>query len=227
MPEPSRSEPSNRILSRLSRDDFALLEPHLEAVDLPVRKSLEARKRRIDQVYFIESGFASVVAGSGERSIEVGIIGREGMTGLAVVMGHDRAHHQTFIQVAGKGLCIGAANLREANEQSPTLHRAMLRYAHAFLYQTTTTALANGRSRIEERLARWLLMAADRIDGKEMPLTHEFLGMMLGTHRPGVTLALQALEKKDLIATRRGNITILDRRALERRSNGTYAPAEG
>ena len=119
MPEPSRSKPLNRILSRLSRDDFALLEPHLEAVDLPVRKSLEARKQRIDQVYFIESGFASVVAGSGERSIEVGIIGREGMTGLAVVMGHDRAHHQTFIQVAGNGLCIRAANLRQADERSP------------------------------------------------------------------------------------------------------------
>ena len=81
---------SNHILSRLSRHDLALLEPHLEAVDLPVRKQLETRKRRIDQVYFMEAGFASVVAGSGERSIEVGIIGREGMTGLAVVLGHDR-----------------------------------------------------------------------------------------------------------------------------------------
>jgi CRP-like cAMP-binding protein len=226
MPEPSRSKPSNRILSRLSRNDLALLDPHLETVDLPVRKPLEARKRRIDQVYFIESGFASVVAGSGERSIEVGIIGREGMTGLAIVMGHDRAHHQTFIQVAGNGLRISAANLRQADEQSPTLHRAMLRYADAFIYQTTTTALANGRSTIEERLARWLLMADDRIDGEELPLTHEFLGMMLGTHRPGVTKALNALVAEGHIATRRRGITILNRKALERRSNGSYAPPE-
>jgi len=224
MPGPSRSKPSNRILSRLSRDDLALLEPHLEAVDLPVRKMLEARNRRIDNAYFIESGFASVVAGSGDRSIEVGIIGREGMTGLAVVMGHDRTPNQTYIQVAGKGQRISVTNLRKADEQSPTLHRAMLRYAHNFLFQTTTTALANGRSKIEERLARWLLMADDRIDGGEIPLTHEFLGIMLGTHRPGVTKALSALETEGHIATHRRSITILNRKALQRKSNGAYAP---
>lgn len=220
--------PSNRILSRLSRQEFALLEPHLEAVDLPVRKSLEARRKRIDQVYFIKSGFASVVAnGTSKPSIEVGIIGREGMTGLAIVMGHDRAQHETYIQVAGRGLRISAAKLREADERSMTLHRAILRYAHAFLLQTTTTALANGRSKIEERAARWLLMADDRIDGDDLPLTHEFLGLMLGTHRPGVTIALQALEKAGLITTRRSHITIIDRKGLEKSSNGTYIRSDG
>jgi len=220
--------PSNRILSRLSRQEFALLEPHLEAVDLPVRKTLEARRKRIDQVYFIESGFASVVAnGTNKPSIEVGIIGREGMTGLAIVMGHDRAQHDTYIQVAGHGLRISAAKLREADERSMILHRAMLRYAHAFLLQTTTTALANGRSKIEERAARWLLMADDRIDGDDLPLTHEFLGLMLGTHRPGVTIALQALEKAGLITTRRSHITIIDRKGLEKSSNGTYIRSDG
>src|SRR6188474_1551040 len=138
---------SNRILSRLSGRDLALLEPYLEAVDLPVRKTLEARKKRIDHVYFIESGFASVVAnGSDKPSIEVGIIGREGMTGLAIVLGGDRAQHATYIQVAGKGQRMSAARLREVDEQSPAFHRAMLRYVRAFLAQTTTTALANGRS---------------------------------------------------------------------------------
>jgi len=220
--------PSNRILSRLSRQEFARLEPHLEAVDLPVRKTLEARRKRIDQVYFIESGFASVVAnGTNKPSIEVGIIGREGMTGLAIVMGHDRAQHDTYIQVAGHGLRISAAKLREADERSMILHRAMLRYAHAFLLQTTTTALANGRSKIEERAARWLLMADDRIDGDDLPLTHEFLGLMLGTHRPGVTIALQALEKAGLITTRRSHITIIDRKGLEKSSNGTYIRSDG
>src|SRR5438477_3398813 len=214
---------SNQILSRLSRQEFALLEPHLEPVDLPVRKTLEVRKKRIDQVYFIESGFASVVAnGTSKPSIEVGIIGREGMSGLAILLGGDRAQHATYIQAAGKGLRMSAVRLREADERSITLHRAMLRYAQAFLAQTTTTALANGRSKIEERLARWLLMADDRIDGKELPLTHEFLGLMLGTHRPGVTIALQALEKAGLITTRRSHITIVDRKRLEKSSNGTY-----
>jgi CRP-like cAMP-binding protein len=217
----------NRILSRLSRADFSLLEPHLEAVALPLRKQLEARKKRIDQIYFIEAGFASVVAnGTSKQSIEVGIIGREGMTGLAVVLGNDRAQHETYVQVAGKGLRISAAKLREASDKNPALHRAMLQYANAFLMQTMSTALANGRSRIEERLARWLLMADDRIDGDQLPLTHEFLGLMLGTHRPGVTQALNALRDDGLIATQRRNITILDRKGLERRSNGTYVRLE-
>ena len=155
-------------------------------------------------------------------SIEIGIIGREGKTGLAVVLGNDRAQHETYIQVAGKGRRISTAHLREATERSATLHGAMLRYANAFLMQTTSTALANGRSKIEERLARWLLMADDRIDGEQLPLTHEFLGLMLGTHRPGVTTAVNALKDDGLIATKRAGITILNRKALEKRSNGTY-----
>jgi CRP-like cAMP-binding protein len=134
---------TNRILSRLSRQDLELLEPHLEAVDLPVRKALEARKKRIDHVYFIESGFASVVAnGSTKPSIEVGIIGREGMTGLAIILGSDRAQHATYIQVAGTGLRISATRLRKADERSNTLHRSMLRFAHAFLAQTTRSPMA-------------------------------------------------------------------------------------
>jgi len=218
----------NRILSRLSSADFGLLEPHLEAVELSLRKQLEARNKRVENIYFMESGFASVVAnGSTKPSIEVGIIGREGMTGLSVVMGsNDRAKHETYIQAAGHGQRMRAAALRSVIERSATAHGAMLRYAYTFLVQTTTTALANGRSKIEERLARWLLMAADRLDGKEVSLTHEFLGLMLGAHRPGVTIALQELEKQNLIRHKRGVITILDRKGLEQKSNGTYVPSE-
>jgi CRP-like cAMP-binding protein len=218
---------SNRILSRLSRADASLLAPGLEAVDVPVKTSLEGRNRRIEYVYFIDEGFASVVAdGSNKPSIEVGLIGREGMTGLAVIMGHDRAQHATFMQVGGKARRIAAGKLRAADAQSATLHRAMLAYAYTFLRQTTMTALANGRSKTEERLARWLLMAQDRLDGDELPLTHEFLSFMLGTHRPGVTIALKVLENAGLIAHRRGKIRILDRKKLEKTSNGTYSPAD-
>ena len=221
--------PPNRLLSSLSRQDFALLEPHLEAIDLPVRKVLEKRKKRVDHVYFIEAGFASVVAnGSKKTSIEVGLIGREGMSGLSIVMGDvERAANETYMQAAGAGQRMPAANLRHAVATSHSLHQKLLRYAHAFLVQTTSTALANGRSKIDERLARWLLMADDRLDDDELPLTHEFLGLMLGTHRPGVTLAVQALEKERLITAQRGSITILNRKGLEKRSNGTYVPPEG
>jgi CRP-like cAMP-binding protein len=218
----------NRILSRLSRADFRLLEPHLQRMELPVRTLLQARNKRVDQVYFMESGFASVVANGG-HDIEIGIIGREGMTGLSVVMDiNDRAPHETYIQHAGSGQRMAADNLRAAIGASIALHRVLLHYAHAFMVQTTQTALANGRSKIEERLARWLLMADDRIDGGELRLTHEFLGIMLGVQRPGVTIALQELERSGLIAHRRGVISILDRDALQKNSNGTYfTPNDG
>ena len=219
----SRIGIKNRVLSALSRTDFALLKPHLVSADLPVGTYLETGNSRIDSAYFIESGFASVVAdGAGKRSIEVGIIGREGMTGLAVVLGDERASHDTYIQVAGAGHRISAAKLRWAMDRSVRLHRSLLRCAHAFLIQTTQTALANGRSKNEERLARWLLMADDRIDGGEVPLTHKFLGIMLGVQRPAVTVAVQALEEAGLISAGRRVITIIDRTGLEKMSNGAY-----
>jgi CRP-like cAMP-binding protein len=217
---------ANGILSQLSRQDFQLLQPHLSPVDLPVRRQLATRGKRVDDVYFIEAGIASVVGSGSGKQIEIGIIGPEGMTGLVVVMGADRAPHDTFMQIAGKGLRISAAKLRELDEQSRTLHRSMLAYAHTFLTQIAQTALANGLSKIEERLARWLLMAADRLGSDELPLTHEFLAVMLGTQRPGVTIALHELERAGLIVTQRGKITLLDRKALEKSSNGIYLARE-
>jgi len=213
----------NRALARLSRADFALLKPHLEPVDLPVSTVLETGGHRIDAVYFIDYGFASVVA-DGKREIEVGLIGREGVTGLAVVLGHDRARHTTYIQVAGAGRRMGAGKLRQAMSQSVGLQQTLLGCVHAFLNQTTETALANGRSKNAERLARWLLMANDRIDGAELPLTHKLLAIMLGVQRPAVTVALQALETEGLIKSGRRTITVLDRKGLIRFSRGAYVP---
>ena len=157
--------------------------------------------------------------------IEVGVIGREGMTGLPVVLGGDRNEHETFMQAAGHGHCIRVAQIREAMAKSRTLQDSFLRYVQAFLTQTTQTVVANGRSKIEERLARWLLMADDRIESDELPLTHEFLAMMLAVRRPGVTVAIQELERKGVIARKRGRIVLLDRVALENMCNGTYAAA--
>jgi CRP-like cAMP-binding protein len=148
------------------------------------------------------------------------------MTGLAIVTGQERTAHETFIQVAGNGQRISAAKLRDADERSMTLHRAMLHYAHAFLMQATTTALANGRSKVGERLARWLLMARDRLDDDQLPLTHEFLSLMLGVRRAGVRTALQELERKKLISRNRGKVLIVDRKGLEKQSNGTDVPSE-
>ena len=213
---------SNHILSRLSRADFRLLERHLQPVDLPVRKPLSARNKRIENVYFPDSGIVSVVA-NGDQAIEVGIIGRDGMTGVSVVLGaNEKSPHETYVQIAGNGQHITANNLREAIEASGTLHAALLHYVNSFLTQVTETALANGRHKIEERLARWLLMADDRLDGNEIPLTHEFLGVMIGTSRPGVTVALLELERRGWITHRRGVMTIIDREGLIGSSAGAY-----
>ena len=217
----------NLILSRLSKSDHRLIESDLEAVNLPLRKVLERPRRHCDSVYFPESGFASVVAnGAGKKPIEVGIIGREGMTGLVVLLGNQRAKNSTYIQVAGKGQRLKSSILLKALVQSPSLHRSLLRYVNAFLNQAAMSALAHGRSTIEQRLARWLLMADDRIAEPELPLTHEFLAMMLGVTRPGVTVAVQSLERQGLIARRRASIVVLDRAALEKMSDDTYAPSD-
>lgn len=213
----------NRVLSRLSRADLALLKPHLEPVDLPIFTSLETANSPIDTVYFIDHGFASDVAdGPGKRDIEVGFIGREGMTGLAVVLGADRARHNTYIQVAGAGQRVSASKLRRAMARSAGLRRQLLRCANEFLIQTTETALANGRSKNEQRLARWLLMAHDRIDGCNLPLTHKLLALMLGVQRSAVTATVQALEREGLIKGGRRVIAIRDREGLVRFSRGAY-----
>ena len=218
------SPPANKLLARLSRADAQSLEPHLSPIELPVRKQLQAANRRVDRIHFLESGIASIVS-NGPNPIEVGMIGREGMTGVSVVLGNgDRAPHEAYMQIAGRGLYLPADSLRQAIAKSVTLHRVLLRYVHAFLTQTTQTALANGRSKIEERLARWLLMVQDRIDGNEIRLTHEFLAVMLGVRRSGITTALQELERKGLIVHRRSVIIITDREGLEESSNGSYLP---
>jgi CRP-like cAMP-binding protein len=223
MPKPL----GNRVLSRLSRADLALLRPHLEPVDLPLLMPLEQADRRIEAVYFIDHGFASVVAdGPGKRELEVGMIGRESMTGLAVVLGNDRAKHTMYIQAPGAGQRMSASKLRRAMAQSARLQHLLLRCVNAFLIQTTETALANGRSKNEERLARWLLMADDRLDGGELPLTHKLLGVMLGVQRSAVTATVQALERKGLIKAGLRVITVLDREGLVRFSNGAYVAPE-
>jgi CRP-like cAMP-binding protein len=224
-----RAMPSgeNQLLSILSKDDFALLEPHLEPVTLGLRKYLEWPNRRITAVYFPEGGFASVVAiqSSGKR-VEVGLIGREGMTGLPVVLGDHRSPNATYMQMSGTGKCMSAASLRDAFQASGSLRDSLLKFVQAFGVQTTNTAICNAQSRLDVRLARWLLMAHDRAGDDTLPLTHEFLSLMLGVRRPGVTEALNALRKKKLISYARGRITVEDRKGLERAAGAAYGGPE-
>ena len=216
----------NKLLAALSNADLALLQPHLEPVELEVRKVLESPNKPIKHSYFIERGLASIVAGNSHKRLEVGLIGPEGMTGLAIVLGNDRSPHENFIQVAGVGSRIPADKLREAMRQSRSLEKVFLGFAHSFMNQTANIALSNGTATLEERLARWLLMANDRLDGDEIPLTHEFLSLMLGVRRAGVTVALHYLEQRGVIQLSRGQIVILDRDELKASANGTYHEPE-
>ena len=196
-----------RLLLRLSADDLALLASHLKRVALPLHKKLEGPHKLIEQIYFIESGFASVVTASTAKStIEVGMVGCEGMTGLSVVFGADRGPHETCMQSAGGASRIAPSRLRQAMARSRTLHNYLLLYAHAFVVQATHAVVANGRSKLEERLARWLLMAQDRLGADDLIITHEALSGMLGVGRPGVTVALRFLEGAGLIQIGRGII---------------------
>ena len=218
---------NNRLLASLSSNDFDLLGPHLECVTLGLRKNLERPNRRIDAVYFPEAGFASVVAvQSNGKQVEVGLIGREGMTGLPIVLGNHRSPHATYIQAPGTGKCIPAAELRKATQTSVSLRDSLLKFVQAFGVQTTHTAISNAQSRLDVRLARWLLMAHDRIGEDKLTLTHEFLSLMLGVRRPGVTEALHALRKQDLISYARGQIAVKDRKGLERAAGKAYGTPE-
>ncbi|MGE3703062.1 MAG: Crp/Fnr family transcriptional regulator [Hyphomicrobiaceae bacterium] len=222
------TEPRNRILNALSRADFAILQPHLEPVPLSFRMRLQSANRNVKDVYFPERGLGSVVAicGGERKQAEVAVIGREGMSGLAVVHGVDRSPCDIFMQVEGKGQRISADDLRSAMDRSVSLLRCFLRFAHVFAVQSGYTALANARGKLEERLARWLLMAQDRVERDELVLTHEFLALMLGTRRAGVTVALGQFEAKGVIATARGSVTVIDRDGLEECANGLYGPPE-
>jgi CRP-like cAMP-binding protein len=224
-----RAMPSsdNRLLASLSTNDFDLLQPHLEPVTLRLRKHLERPNKRIEAVYFPETGFASVVAVQSDGSqVEVGLVGREGMTGLPIVLGDHRSPHATYVQAPGEGQCIPATELRKATQASISLRNSLLKFVQAFVVQTTHTAICNARPRLDVRLARWLLMAHDRIGDDELPLTHEFLSFMLGVRRPGVTEALHALRKQGLISYGRGLIAVKDRERMERMAGETYGTPE-
>jgi CRP-like cAMP-binding protein len=219
----------NRLLAALASNDIEVLHPDLERRSLPVRYTIEEPNLPIQYVYFPDAGVASVVALNAVddgREIEIGIIGREGATGAAVIMGSDRSPHSTYMQIAGEGHRIAAPKFRRALNRSASMRGIFLKSVQAFNIQTSHTAIANARANLEQRLARWLLMAHDRVDADEMPLTHEFLSLMLAVRRPGVTDGLQSFKRKNLLKHARGKITILDREGIEKMSNGFYGVPE-
>jgi CRP-like cAMP-binding protein len=217
----------NRLLRGLAPPDRALIVPHLEPITLARRLPIEHPNRKIESLVFVEDGIISVVASSDpDIEVEVGLIGREGISGLAIILSNDRSPNSTYVQVAGNGHKIAPAVFRSAIAASSRLHAAFLNYAQAFMIQTAQTAVANAKAKVDQRLARWILMAHDRIDGDAIPLTHEFLALMMGIRRAGVTEAVQKLAEEGLIEADRGTINVRNRKALEKRAGSFYGVAE-
>jgi CRP-like cAMP-binding protein len=217
----------NHLLEMLDGPDLERLRPSLKEVPLTPIHVLETPGRPIGHVYFVETGLLSVVAMlRRNRRIEVGMIGKEGMTGLATILHDDRSMNETVVQRAGTALRLSTVDLRSAMISSEAFRTCLLRFVHAFLAQAAQTSLANGCAKLEERVARWILMSHDRFAGSDLRVTHDLLALMLGVRRPGITLVLQTLEGKRLIRSTRGLISVTDREGLRRQANGSYGVSE-
>lgn len=215
--------PANRLLALLPSSDRVRLRPHLKPFALAYRQSLYRANKPIEYIYFIESGVGSLVntMRNGDAA-EVGTIGNEGLVGLPLLLGDDRAPTSVYVQVPGSGLRMKATAFSKELARSASLRAVMHRYAHAFFNQVAQSAACNHFHSLEQRCCRWLLMTHDRMHSDAFLLTQEFLAMMLGVQRTGVTAAAGALQRVGLIRYTRGNVTILDRRGLERRSCECY-----
>jgi CRP-like cAMP-binding protein len=215
----------NALLRRLSEGDLAILRP-LDRVRLDLRQSIEGPGVANPFVYFPEDGVASVVFGtSHEDSTEIGLIGLEGTTALSAIHGDQESPFSIFVQLEGSALRCSMKNFEKLLASSGSARSLMLRYARAFSIQVASTAVTNGRGRLEERLARWFLMVSDRA-GSTFHITHEFISVMLAVRRSGVTLAIQSLESRGLIHATRGSVRIVDREGLIEASAGLYGMAE-
>jgi CRP-like cAMP-binding protein len=217
----------NQLLASLPPADFNRIVTASERIELPRRTRLEQPQKRIEKVHFLESGVVSIVASGGVGTeVEVGIIGREGMSGLALIHSADRSPYSSYMQVAGAALRVDAEVVRLAMKRSAQCNQVFLNFAQTFTLQIAETAVANARATLVERLSRWLLMVQDRVGSGAIPLTHEFLSLMIGARRPGVTEAIHVLAEKSLVSTTRGKLTIVDRAGLEAYAGRFYGVPE-
>jgi CRP-like cAMP-binding protein len=204
------------LLQSIPDEEFKTLRPWLEPVELPRHLILNEPGERIAFAYFINDGMVSlVVVAQDGRSVEVGIVGREGMVGVPIVVGLKRGSFRAIVQIAGAGLAIRSEKLEEILAATPQLSTKLSRYVLVNGLQVGQLAACNRLHEVEQRLARWLLMCQDRVDSPVLALTHDFLAQMLGAGRPTLTLACAKLEDGGLIENRRGSVRVVNRKQLE------------
>ncbi|HXZ81180.1 MAG TPA: Crp/Fnr family transcriptional regulator [Terriglobales bacterium] len=214
----------NLILLATPKSEYAYLRPHLELVPLPHHSSLHEPRQAPDHVYFPNSGLVSLVVVTRDgRSVETGVIGREGIAGLSSAFGFSRTSQRAVVQVSGDAARIGVQWLLQALPLTPGLQMLLARFAVAQGVQAAQTAACNRLHDVQQRLARWLLMSQDRLNSGFLPITHDFLATMLGTDRPSVSLAARDLQKKQVIDYSRGDLRVIDRKGLEGLSCECYS----
>jgi CRP-like cAMP-binding protein len=213
----------NRLLAALPLEEYTLLLPRLTPVRFRLKDVLVDPDVPIRDVWLIREGVASVVATEQEGGdVEVGTIGCEGFVGLPVLNGTDSMPYRVFIQVPGEGWRLSADAFRQVVDERPVVRKLLLRYSQYFTDQVSQSAACNQLHTVEERCARWLLMTHDRVRGDQFELTHEFLSIMLGVRRAGVSVAMGTLQAEGVVRYIRGRVTVLDRPRLEEASCGCY-----
>ncbi len=220
----NRPSAANLVLAALPRKDYQrLLSGSLEPVTLTYGQVLYEPAGRIGYVYFPTDCLVSLLtAVDKSRTLEVGMVGNEGMVGMPMVLGIGISAVRALVQGSGTAMRMTAARFRTEFKRNLALQRALFHYTHLLMAQVSQTAACNRFHLAEERLARWLLMTSDRLQSDDFHLTHEFLAHMLGVRRVGVTKAASGLERKKLIVYSRGNIRILDRKRLEATACACY-----
>jgi CRP-like cAMP-binding protein len=220
---PSPTGVGNQLLASLPPDILSRLLPGMRPVSLTVRETLIAPDTTIQSVWFVESGWVSLVTALDDGAqAEVGLVGREGMVGTPLVHGVVTAFSEAYVQANGAALQMETGAFRRALDDEPPFRSVLLRYCEAAHAHTAQTAACNGRHTLKQRLARWLLMGHDRADGDDLPMTQGSLALMLCVYRPSISVAARTLQRAGIIRYTRGHITVLNRSALEDASCDCY-----
>lgn len=212
----------NAILASLPPEDFRALRPHLKRVQIKPRTVLQDANKRIDYVHFIEHGLVSRISGGTAGTIETAMVGRFGYTGVAIALGSNISSQRSVVRLPGTALRVSAGELSRILQSRPRIRAEMLHYVQSLFTQNTQGVLCAAKHELDQRVARWLLLAHDRMQTNTLMVTHDLLAGVLGVRRAGVTQALRRLEYEGALKRARGAIRLTNRAALEARSCQCY-----
>ena len=212
----------NRVLANLALDDFSALRPHLHRVEIRARSTLQEANRRVEYVHFIEHGLVSRVSAGRGCSMETAMVGRFGYTGIAVVLGSTLSSQRSIVSLPGTALRIRSDELSGILQSRPMIRTEMLRFVQSLITQNTQSVLCAAKHDVDQRLARWLLLASDRMQSNALTVTHDLLAIIMGVRRAGITNALLQFEADGILKKTRGAVHLTNRPALEQRACDCY-----